>query len=371
MKNEYGLYRRKGKKVWYFWYYQGHKRITKSTGKTLKHEAKKYVEDFLKVSDKSRVTFKDFTKDFFTDSCRWVKKQRAYNRSMSDRMLEQKRRILKKHLIPTFGDLFLHEIKKKHIEDYLINLERAGQTKNHILFTLRQILRQAEDEGIIELSPAERVQSFSVHHKPKGVFTIDELKKLFPDDEQELLRIWWDMKHVALFLILGCTGIRSGEIRALMWQDYLKDEMALFIQHAIKDDRATIIGETKTGDKRIVLLSEKACRYLDKWNDLSLYALQEDIIFYSEKRDKAFNRWSLTDSLYKAFKKTGIQKRDRTVHSFRHTFNTIFRNMMPDDLLRLLTGHKTERMTAHYDKPGIPDMLKRIEAARGMIDKMF
>jgi len=40
-------------------------------------------------------------------------------------------------------------------------------------------------------------------------------------------------------------------------------------------------------------------------------------------------------------------------------------------VLRTLTGHKTEKMTNHYDSPGVEDYLQRIEPARSAIERIF
>jgi len=370
MKGEYGLFKRNNSKSWYFWYYEEHKRITKSTGNKLKHDAKDYVEEFLKNVSREEITFREYTKDFFTDKCLWTKKQKAYGKSLSDVVLESKRRILDIHLIPVFGNKLIHEIKKGEIENFLVSLDRATQTKNHILFTLRQILRQAEDDGYIKFSPAERVQSISIKHKKRGIFTLQELKAMFPSSENEMLKIWETIEFACLFLIFGCTGLRSGEMAALKWKDYLIEERALFIQRAVKGNKGDI-GKTKTGESRIVLLSDKTVLYLDKWKNQTKYAESESLIFHGIKPDRPYDRRVFNVKLKNALKLAGVEKKDRVVHSFRHTFNTTFRNIMPDKILRHLTGHKTERMTRNYDNPNVEDLLKRIEPARKLIDGVF
>jgi integrase len=373
MRNEFVLFKRKGQRAYYFYFYRGNKRVTKTTGKTGKIEAKRYAENFLKKyqNKKKDILFKDFAEGFFIwDSCLWIKKQIAFKRQVSKTWAKSKRAILVNYLVPHFGDFFLHEITRADIEGFLVDLKRSEQTKNHILHTFRQIMREAEDQGIIEYSIAERVRGFSVQHKQRGIFTLDELKILFPDDENNMLNIWRDVKHVALFLILASTGARSGEARGLFWEDYLPQYRALFIQRAVKDEEGSI-GETKTREKRLVLLSGKADSYLGKWRGLSQYTGQHDLLFYGDGPKMPYTRRALAHSLGQALKRAGIEKADRTTHSFRHSFNTLFRSLLPDEMLRRLTGHKTDKMTNHYDNPGIEEYLKRVEPARAAIEGLF
>jgi len=370
----YSLFRRKGQTVYYFAYVKGGKRIYRSTGETIKRDAKKYADKYLKEKAKEKVLFGDFAKDFYIwDSCPWIKKQHGYGRRFSKEHAKSKRALLLNYLLPQFGNRYIHEITKADIEGFLTSdklKHLAAQSKNHILNTLRQIMREAEDQGIIEYSIVDRVRGFTVRHKQKGVFTLDELKTLFPDDEKEMLHILWDVKHAALFLILASTGIRSGEVRGLFWGDYLREHRALFIQRAVKDNAGTI-GETKTGEKRLVLLSDKAIKQLEAWEQLSPCTTQHELIFYGEEPSRAYTRRAISHSFNQALSRAGIEKRDRTPHSFRHTFNTLFRNVLPDYILRELTGHKTEKMTGYYDNPGIDDLVKRIAPARAAIERMF
>ena len=47
MRGKYCLFKRKEAKVWYFYYYEGDKRIFRSTGEELKTEAESYAESYV------------------------------------------------------------------------------------------------------------------------------------------------------------------------------------------------------------------------------------------------------------------------------------------------------------------------------------
>lgn len=65
----------------------------------------------------------------------------------------------------------------------------SNQTKNHILYAFRIVLREAERESIIPYNCLSIVESLAVQPKPRDVFYQAELKKLFPSDLEAMVRI--------------------------------------------------------------------------------------------------------------------------------------------------------------------------------------
>ncbi|RPJ09736.1 MAG: hypothetical protein EHM28_00730 [Spirochaetaceae bacterium] len=369
MRNEYILFKRKGQAVWYFYYYQGNKRVNKSTGKTTKAEATKYAKDF--TADrraKTQQTFGEFTKDFFIwGSCRWIKNQLAFKRRISERWAGIKRKYLENHILPVFGDRILGEITKADIRDFIVDLPGSGQHKNHVLYTLKQILQEAEDREIIEVSKATSMKGFTidtlVQEKARGVFTDDESSLLFPADKKQMLEIWNDEKHAALFLILESTGIRLGEARALFWEDF--DGESLYIHRAVKDEHGTV-GTTKTGVERYVFPSPLALEYMTS----TTFIADNGLMFPGEDGTKPYTQRGLFHSFLQALKRTEIIKGNRSIHSFRHGYNTRLINAGIDpDSIRLLMGHKTARMTANYDKPSQQELKTRMKKALKILGK--
>lgn len=83
------------------------------------------------------------------------------------------------------------------IENWLISLKSnneskaqlSNQTKNHMLYTFRIILREAKREGLIPFNCLEHVESLAIFPKVRGL-SRKELTDLFPDEFEALLRIW-------------------------------------------------------------------------------------------------------------------------------------------------------------------------------------
>jgi len=371
MRHKYTLFRRKGQKVWYFYFYEGNKRISKTTGKIKKYEAERYITDFFKEDRTYDIRLKEYAKDFFIwKKCSWIKRQHAKGRSFSESVAQSCRGHLTNYIFPNFGEKFLRILKRIDIEKWLISLDLSNQTKNHILYSFRIVLREAVLEGLISSNPLEQIEAMGNNAKKRDPFTPSEIRLLFPENRESLLKIWKTTKHAACFLIIASTGIRSGEVRALRWR-HLLNGTALYIENAVKANN--IIDKTKTDEVRVVLLPKYAQELLELWYSETPFKDKEDLIFFGMGADKPLNRKSLSYYLSQCIKRSGINTKGRklVVHSFRHTFNTIMRKILPEEILRELTGHKSREMTDLYDHPTVDDRLKKLSKSRNLIESIW
>ena len=205
MKHKYTLFRRKGQKVWYFYFYEGHRRISKTTGKIKKYEAERYIKDFFKEDKVYDIRLKEYAKEFFLwNKCLWIKRQHAKGRSFTEAVAKSRRGHLENYIFPKFGDKFISLIKRIHIEKWLISLDLSNQTKNHILYSFRIVLREAVLEGLISHNPLEQIEAMGCDRKKRDPFTLEELGLLFPKNQNNLLKIWKTVKHAACFIVLFC-----------------------------------------------------------------------------------------------------------------------------------------------------------------------
>ena len=375
MRHDYTLFKRKGQKTWYFYHYaEGNKRKARSTGKTLKYEAEQEANKFLNSGKSQNITLKEFARDFFIwDCCSWIKRQHAKGRSFSEAVADSRRGHVVNYIFPAFGEMLLSSINRVDVENWLINLPLANQTKNHVLYSFGIILRDAELAGNIPFNPLEKAEPMGKDARPRDVFTVEELRKLFPPGEDDLIQIWQYLQNATLFMILATTGLRSGEIRALWWDAVLNKYSALLIKKAVKPDRHNTIGSTKTKDIRVVLLPKRAADLLKKWHDKTPYGADNQLIFYGRDSNKPLNRRTLCYQLAAAMDRAGLVQANRELvpHCFRHTFNSLMKNILPENTLRDLIGHKSPQMSRVYDHPGTEDLLQRVQGARQIIDNFW
>lgn len=351
----------------------GNRGTAHSTGQTTKGAAEAWAQEQLAKGKPSRETLEGFATDFFNwESSKWIKRQHAYDRPFSRSVAQFRQGHLDNYILPHFGKQKLAKINRADVEDWLVGLKLSNQTKNHLMYTFRMVLREATLRGLIPSNPLERSERLGSDAKTRDVFTLEELRLLFPDKREELIAVWGDLPRATAMLLLASTGIRSGEVRALTWEKVL-DGKALYIDQAVKNDQSIGPISVYKGGDRVVLLPEKARDGLEHWREKAPWSEPGDLVFASERRDRPQTREWLSGTFGAALKRAKVKTAGRVlvVHSFRHTFNTRMRKVLPADLLQAMTGHHSAEMTERYDHPTPSEMVDRLSPAKKLIESLF
>ena len=355
------------------WYYRlAGEKTFHSTGLTDKGKAVARAMDLAAEKGRSSdATLEAFASGIFDwGRSAWIAKQHAKGRPFSRAVARASRAILVNHILPQFGTLPLAAISRAAIEDWLVTLPLANATRNHILYTMRTILREARAAGLIRENPLQEPEAFGKDFRPRDVFSAAELRLLFPADLASLWRSRW---KGLFFLTLASTGIRSGEARALTWRQVLWGERALLIDQAAKGGDSDI-GPTKSGETRIVLLPSRTLAELQRWHDQQEWNEPCDFVFPgSVDRGTPLCAAAVSHCFPAVLARAGISREGRNlvVHSFRHTYNTMLKRTVPAETLRALTGHATEAMSERYDHPQIADKVAALEPARGVVEGLL
>ena len=165
------------------WYVKfAHDQHFHSTGMTNRHDAVVFANrecrKLLSLA-KEGPTFTEYARDFFLwDQCKWVRRQREKKRPFSKAVAKSRRGHLNNYLLPKFGKRKLSSITAFEIEDWLVTLTLANQTRNHILYTLSTVLREAKREGVIDRNPAEDVEPMGKDFQPTSAPSDEELVEL-------------------------------------------------------------------------------------------------------------------------------------------------------------------------------------------------
>jgi integrase len=381
------LYRRtiekNGKKikVWYYWFYdENGKQVRKSCGKKgkpclTKREAEEFLASLDSDFEDKKKTFNVFTKDFYSENSNFIirKKQRGFE--YAAHTIENKERALK-HFLNKFGNRNPANVSQFEIEDWYYNSKFTPAKINCIITILNDVYTELYRHRIVKYQLKFEYVKYN-NYKKKGILTEEEIKKLFPDDKEELIKIWGKNEDVSLmfatltYLILS-TGVRSGEARAIQNHQFLKDNV-LLLDGVInsENERISILKKGSREDKRwrIVILPKKTIDMINYYkmrkNDNS------DFLFLYN--NAIIDRSKLNLVFQNAMKNIGIDYRERkiTIHSLRYTFNTIMNKKMKGDDLRLLMGHRSEKMTEYYDRSTIYDNIPSLLKNSDIINSVF
>ena len=343
-----------------------------STGQTNITLARAYVNRILEEGIDSKETLNDYAKDFYLwDKCEWIKRQHSKGKSFNKPMARSRRSQLEKYILPKFGKKKIYDINPVDFENWLITLDLANGTKNSILYTLNIILKEAKREKLIKYNPLADVEPLANNYKRRDALSLEEVRKLFPDDKEELLKIWNDELYAVLYFVMVSTGMRSGEIRALQWKHFKEDQNGLLVVQAFKEDNT--LGTTKSKEYRSVVLPDVTINLLKNWRENSLFPDDEHFIFYGSFGDKPLNKTTISKRFKIALERTGIASDDRNLvtHSLRHTYNTLMRNVLTENMLHYMIGHKSIAMTDRYDQGTPEQRLVELNNERDKINNIW
>ena len=380
LREPFTIFQRKipsGNKVFYYQTYndQGKRTWARSTGQTTKTAAKNFCIALLKegkiipeIAPKRTPTLREFGENFWVHGkSEFLKyrEQRGYSVSKSHALNQA--RYFRIYIDPALGKKRLDQIATHQVETWFLDLKEKGlanQSCNHLLSNLRTILGEALRLGIISNNPVETIKPLSKAAKPRGILTIEEVKRLLGCIESP--KYWPSVKVYMVNLIAASTGLRMGEIQALRWGDIgpLPNPDRIIVRHSW--DRKFGLKTTKTKKERIIPLSK------DLWGRIVQNLTpqsSEDFIFTNTEETGPIHETMIAETFYEALAKIGItdserKERNITFHGWRHFFNTFLRRQgIQDSKVQMVTGHSSVEMTDHYTHFDVSD-LKEVEEAQ-------
>lgn len=391
----YHLYQRtithngKKQKVWYYWYYDSsNKQVRKSCGSDgkpclIKRDAQAFIETLPPlIQEKKTITFNEFCKDFYAPDSRFILKQKARGTEYVANSLYQKNLYLG-YFLDKFGSFNVSELKMIDIENWILRLPQCSSVKNHIIVTINEVYGELYNHELVDNVPL--IQKFKrTDKKSKGILSVAEIQMLFPDNYSNIVDIWrirsdeTEKEIVAfatmIYTILS-TGMRSCEVRALQWNQFIEGK-ALFLNAMFNSDDKRV-NYLKKGDKenkkwRVVVLPQKTIKML---NNLRLYSDDKPEDFIFTYKGEAVTSDFLLAHFKLVLGKNGIehdrQHRNITVHSLRFTYNTLMKNEVSEEDLRLMIGHASKQMTDYYDRSETLDHLPKLLQNEDRINKVF
>lgn len=237
-------------KYWYYKTYdsEGYRTFGRTTGLTKKSLAEEYCLELLKLNQLglSRLTFRDYSENFFDDNSPFVSDRET---PLAHSTLRQHRQYLRLHIMPVFAEKKLQDITFSDLKNFRQSLLKQGlkaNTINGIFQTFNQIMKYAYLDNKINKNPLAGFGSLA-RPKNRDSFKRCEIVTICrnaPEEMQDFI------------IMLAMTGMRLSECFGVT-QDDLKQEDGVYYIDLKK--QLTDIGhysELKTKQHRIIPVAD-------------------------------------------------------------------------------------------------------------------
>lgn len=255
-----------------------------------------------------------------------------------------------KNIKEIMGSMVVSDVKPMHCQNVLNVMDDsryAGSSMARTKATLSAMFSDACENGLIAANPVTKsVKCPKKPEKNTRVLTLDEQERFLTAAKESI-----NYNH---FLFILQTGVRSGELRGLKWDDIDFQNRIIHIRRNVTHDSNNnrfITGELKTSSgQRDIPMTQTAYDLLMSTYSNKIKHNQKVISFefadhvFLNRNGKLLPNSNYDRYLEKICDKAGIER--ISMHTLRHTFATrcIESGMKPKTLQKIL-GHANISMT--------------------------
>ena len=237
------------------------------------------------------------------------------------------------------------DLKPLLITDYIEHRRTVGGVSDRTigmeLVILKAMLKFAERSGLIARNPLQHVQPLRQRDKAfRRALSEEEFERLLNHIHHRGSRAgkcksWRPCQCRDIWLMLGETGIRKGELTALRWEDVDFARSEIVVRGHNDDD-----GPKTTASNRCIPMSERVHGLLEE----RAKSGAEGRVFTTIDGTPIGN--NLRRKLRACLKAAGIDGHGVTVHSLRYSFASwLVQRGAPLPAVKDLLGHTDVRMT--------------------------
>ncbi|HEV2417038.1 MAG TPA: tyrosine-type recombinase/integrase [Terriglobia bacterium] len=244
--------------------------------------------------------------------------------------------VLRMHLQPKFGDLYLWEITPERVQSFIADLRDKVSEKTawNVVMTMRSVWRTALDWQYTDERIFDHVRMRSVS-PPDDVrcFSLEETQRIISASPEPYRTFYW---------LAAETGMRAGELCALRWQDVDPRAGIVTVKRSVWRGKFT---DTKSRRARRFAISQQIIERLEEMR--SIRKPLTDLIFQSSRGTPWDSNMLVKRKLQPLLERLGIQRAG--MHAFRH-FNgsEMSRLLAPGAGARDRLGHSSLVVTNRY-----------------------
>jgi integrase len=330
-----------------------------------------------------RVQFRDFAAEWLRDYAKT---------NVGPKTFEGYEGVLRNHLVPEFGHLFLSDITRKTIDAFVadwtsggpryqgrleaarkaeaalaeaqgreprgVRFGRSPKTVANALVPLREMLGHAVEWGYLTANPAAGVR------RPRTERRHDEMHVLSPDEIGRLLDAA-DPVGRTLLLCAVTTGVRRGELLGLRWGDVDSEARRLWVRRSVGLNGSVQQPKTRTSI-RAVAMTPTLLKALRTHRMASAFKGEDDYVFPSDRGTPLDGGNTVKRYFTPALRRAKLPR--IRFHDLRHTYASLLiaEGLHPKYISEQL-GHASVQITldryGHLMDQSYSDGSDRLEAA--------
>ena len=298
----------------------------------------------------------------------------------------------KHNIQPVIGKMHITEVKQMHCKMVLNRMKDnyAGSTIRQTYITMGTFFKSAVMNDIIVRHPMNGVR----YNKP--VRDVSDIRYLTVEEQEKFLAVAKQTHNYSQYALILETGIRTGELIGLTWDDIDWDNRTLTVNKTLEyryQRGHWCAGSPKTKSSyRTIPLTKRAysilsdlyemrdsrkeaetllqeLTYIDRKTGKTKKFLMKNLVFINYRTGEPIKNSSYDSHLYKICDKAGIDR--FSMHTLRHTYATraIERNVQPKVLQQLL-GHGSIKTTmdryVHVTNSSMAHAVQQFEAESTM-----
>jgi len=283
-------------------------RITKSVKTSRKRDAEKIMRKMIYEIENgtyiqpNKITVGEHLKH-------WLEGKKA---NIAPRTYESYEMIVKKHLIPSLGNINLSQLQPLAIERYKnekLNAKKSNRTVQYHLSILNQALKAAVRLHLISHNPVEAIDKPRVQKRPA--------KFLTPEQAETLLEAAKNKREYPVIFFALRTGMRLGEVLGLLWENVKTKEKLVYVRKQlqyIKGKGIDLQDILKTSSSyRTIKISNEIVTLLESLPRISDYVF---CIPEGPHAGKSYDPTNFDNRFKEIAREAGL---NITFHSLRHT----------------------------------------------------
>jgi integrase len=277
---------------------------------------------------------------------------------------------LRRHLLPQLGALPVSQLDEEHVAAFVARLEQAGYaawTIRSALTPLGRILRYAVRRRLIASNPMlllERSELPTVGRREQRVLTKNEIERLIEAAHP---------KYRVLLATAAFTGLRLGELLALVWADVDLDNGFIHVHETLDRNQRRQTPKTHSAIRDVVLMPTLAA-ILGEHRGASRYPGDHDPVFASRNGTPIAQRNAQRRGMKAAAQAAGLERpgaKTLRMHDLRHTFASLLISQGANVVfVSRQLGHASPAITLHV-YAHLFDRAQHAETTKSLLERSF